>query len=566
MKFPGVAKKLLLVALVLLVLSVIFAVTSLFPVNQSADQSAVASKNTLINDTLLLSPNETYREGLGSFHGGEKISLSIECPTAFPINFSIITYSGLQYSNSSPSNITYSFIAGADYYEAVFFSDALTDGTVHFQISIQEPTILFPYSWLTEPSKIMFLISISLVVLIMPKIVFSNFPNFPNFKFEKLISPSVREKSHRCLLILILLSLTFWILILTINANPLATFENWYTDHARHSYVSTLFLKDGFSVFNTPLGKLSDFDNSYYKFVTWPEMPHLYPLGSIFLFLPFGVLLQNGFDVILVFKIEIALFLISAHVCLYFFLRSFIKKDIVWILKAVGIYIIYVTLVIYAANGMFDSIAFLFSLLALPMFMSERYDYFLLLLAISTFFKYQAGIFLFPLIIIGLVMLLKKNKLSNLWKNKAVVAGAALGTISAFTSTLSAPYFLAAGPKLIMNGINAFSPNAQIPWSLQSFATLLTLVATVTYAVYMLNKNSLLSFVALFMLLPGFMLPYFQNWYLPFVFIYVLIPQQKKELEVTVVWLVFMITVLSFGGLSFNPMPILDNLKGLIRL
>ncbi len=88
----------------------------------------------------------------------------------------------------------------------------------------------------------------------------------------------------------------FWFFLLAVNSNPLATFENWYTDHARDSYVSSLFLKDGFSVFDEPLGKLASLDNSYYKFVTWPEMPHLYPLGSIFLFLPFGVLLQNGVD------------------------------------------------------------------------------------------------------------------------------------------------------------------------------------------------------------------------------------------------------------------------------
>jgi hypothetical protein len=295
-------------------------------------------------------------------------------------------------------------------------------------------------------------------------------------------------------------------------------------------------------------------------------MPHLYPLGSIFLFLPFGVLLQNGFDAILVYKIEIAIFLVFAHICLYFFLKNFLKKDLVWLLKALGVYIIYVTLVIYAADGMFDSVAFLFSLLALSMFMTERYDYFILLVAVSVFFKYQAGIFLLSLIIVGLMKLFEKNKLSNLLRNKAVVAGAALGFVSVFTATLSVPYLLAIGPQLIMNGINAFSPNSQVPWTLQSFSILLTLATTLAFAVYMLNKNSLLSLSALFMLLPSFMLPYFQNWYLPFIFIYVLIPQQKKELEVTMLWLIFMIVVLSFGGVSFNPLQIFGALKSLLKL
>ncbi|MGD0071243.1 MAG: hypothetical protein ABSB71_06795 [Candidatus Bathyarchaeia archaeon] len=558
MKRLGTAKTLLFATILLLVLSIVLAVVSLFPINTGGNQSYV-----LINDTFRLSPNEIYREGLGSFHGGEKISLLVQCPTAFQKNFSIITYNGLRYSNFSQSDIAYSFTAGADYYEAVFFSESPNAGMVHFQVSVQEPKAVFPYSWLTEVSKIMFLLSLGLVILVMLKIVFSNSSKF-TLNMSNL--PSLSEKNRRCILVLLLLSLVFWLLLLAVNANPLATFENWYTDHARDSYVSSLFLKNGFSVFDEPLGKLASLDNSYYKFVTWPEMPHLYPLGSIFLFLPFGVLLQNGFDAILVYKIEIAIFLVFAHICLYFFLKNFLKKDLVWLLKALGVYIIYVTLVIYAADGMFDSVAFLFSLLALSMFMTERYDYFFLLVAVSVFFKYQAGIFLLPLIIVGLMKLFEKNRLGSLLRNKTVVAGAALGIVSVFTATLSAPYFLATGPQLIMNGINAFSPNSQISWTLQSFSVLLTLAATLAFAVYMLNKNSLLSLSALFMLLPIFMLPYFQNWYLPFIFIYVLIPQQKKELEVTMLWLLFMIVVLSFGGVSFNPLQIFGDLKSLLKL
>jgi hypothetical protein len=206
---------------------------------------------------------------------------------------------------------------------------------------------------------------------------------------------------------------------------------------------------------------------------------------------------------------------------------------------------------------MFDSVAFLFSLFALYMFLTKRYDYFFLLVAVSIFFKYQAGIFLFPLIILGLIKLFQANTLTSLLRNKAVIAGVIFGFVSLFTAYLSAPYFLATGPQLIMNSINAFSRNTQISWELQSFLILLTLTVTIAYAAFMLNKNSLLSLSALFLLLPSFMLPYFQNWYLPFIFIYALIPQQKKELEVTSVWLIFMIFMLSLSGVAFNPLQIL---------
>ncbi len=167
-------------------------------------------------------------------------------------------------------------------------------------------------------------------------------------------------------------------------------------------------------------------------------------------------------------------------------------------LKALGVYIIYVSLVIYAADGMFDSVAFLFSLFALSMFMTERYDYFFLLVAVSVFFKYQAGIFLLPLIIVGLMKLFQKNKLSSLLRNKAVIAGAALGFVSVFTAYLSAPYLLATGPQLIMNGINAFSPNTQIPWALQSFSVLLTLAVTLAYRSLHAKQEQFAFFVSAF--------------------------------------------------------------------
>jgi len=556
MKHVGTAKILLFATLLILTISIVLAVVSLFPINPGSSQSRV-----LTDSTFKLSSNETYRQGLGYLSSGENISLVVQFPTAFQKNFSIVTSNGVSYSTTSKSDINYSFTAGSDYYDAVFFTDSPNAGMVHFQASIEEPKALFPYSWLNDASKIMFLLGLSLAMLLTLKILFSN---SSKFKLTRFSMPSLSVKNRRRILILLLLSLTIWLFLLSINSNQLATFQKWYTDNARDSYSSSLFLKDGFSIFDQPLGKLASLDNSYYKFVTWPQMPHLYPLGSVFLFLPFGVLLQKGFDPSLIYKTEIAIFLVFATVSLYFFLKNFLKKDMTLLLKLIGVYIIYVTLVIYAADGMFDSVAFLFSLFALYMFLMERYDYFFLLIAVSVFFKYQAGIFLLPLIIVGLIKLFQTNGLSSLLRNKAVIAGIIFGFVSIFTAYLSAPYFLATGPQMIMNGINAFSTNRQISWGLQSFSVLLTLAVTLAYAVYMLNKNSLLSLSAIFLLLPSFMLPYFQNWYLPFIFIYALIPQQKKELDVTMVWLIFMIFMLSFGAISFNPMQILNGLEHLV--
>jgi hypothetical protein len=548
---------LLNVSAALLVLSVVLALASIYPVQSGQTQSSV-----LLDSSFHLSSLETRRQGLGSFHGGENLTVQVQGDPGFVKNFSIITYRATNFTEQSSGDITFSFLAGADYYEAVFYCLPDTSGNVHLTVEVNKPAVDYPYSAIGSPAKLLFVASLSVIILVTLKTAVDQNAKkpFPN------VLPSIGRTGRRRLIILLLVSLVMWFSLLALNTNSLAGFEDWYTDHARHPYTSTLFLSRGFAVFDTPLGDLSSSDSSYYKFVTWPEMPHLYPLGSIFLFMPFGVMLQNGVDSLLVFKLEIALFIAVVHVCLYFFLKYYWKKplDLPW--KLVGVYIIYVSLVIFAANGMFDSIAFLFSLFGLTLFLTKRYDLFILLLGVSIIFKYQAGIFLLPLIIYALLELYRANKISGLIKNKALVAGAALAVISVFTALLSAPYLLQTRAELVMNGINAFNSHSQIPWWLQTLAVLLTLAVTLAYTFYMYKRSSLMSLSAIFLLLPSYMMPYIQNWYLPFLFAYILVPTEKKELGATMIWLVFMILMLSFGGSSFNPLLIFENLKTMLHM
>lgn len=545
------------VSAALLVLSVVLALASIYPLQTGQTQTGV-----LLDERFHLSSMETRRQGLGSFHGGENLIVQVQGDPWFVKNFSIITYRAVNFTEQSSGDITFSFFAGADYYEVVFYCLPGTSGNVHLTVTVNKPGVEYPYTALGSPAKMLFAASLSVIILVTLKTAVDQNAkkSFPT------VLPSISRTGKKRLIILLMISLIAWYSLLTLNTNPLADFENWYTDHARHPYTSTLFLSEGFRVFDTPLGILSSSDSSYYKFVTWPEMPHLYPLGSIFLFMPFGLLLQGGVDSILVFKLEITLFIAVAHVCLYFFLKYFWKKplDLPW--KLVGVYIIYVSLVIFAANGMFDSVAFLFSLFGLIMFLTKRYDRFILLMGVSILFKYQAGIFLLPLIVYALLELYRENNLSGLIKNKPVVAGAVLALISVSTAVLSTPFLMQTRAELVMNGINAFNPHSQIPWWLQTIAVLLTLSVTLAYAAYMYRRNSLMSLSAMFLLLPSYMMPYIQNWYLPFLFAYVLVPSEKKELGATMIWLVFMILMLSFGGSSFNPLLIFENLKTMLHL
>jgi hypothetical protein len=556
MKQLTMSKLFLFCTMLLLGLSVVIAVVSLYPV--AADNSF-----SVTDVSFVVTPLEMRRHGLGSFRGGENISISIRNPENAPFNFSVETYNGTLYSTASTGDIEYSFTAEPEYYEAVFFSDSTIEVEIHFMVSVQEPTVLFPFSWLTTPAKILFFFSLGSIMLLLLKPALHTASVFKADEYKaQLLSP----KGRRILLILILLSLAFWFFLLAVNTNPFASFENWYTDHARHPYSATLFTKVGFSIFDTPLGQLASSDNSYYKFVTWPQMPHVYPFGSLLLFLPFGFLLQSGVNQVFVFKMEIAVFLLFAHFSLYYFLDRFWKQKMFPFLKLLAIYALYIPLIVYAANGMFDAVPFLFSLVAISMYLDGRYDYFLLFMAVSVTFKYQPAIFLLPLIIMGVLKLFEQHGFSSIIRNKVVIAAAVLAGVAVFTAVLSAPFLMETQPELVMNGINAFSPHAQIPWALQSFAVLLTLAVTLIFAVYMLNRNPLISLSALFILLPSFTMPYFQIWYLPFFFGYALIPQQKREKEVTMLWLIFIMAVLAFGGISFNPSHVLAGWQRVLGL
>jgi hypothetical protein len=546
-------KTLFAVAMIFVALSLALGVAGNYTVTTNQTETIV-----IIDDTFMLTQNTIRRQGIGACQRGENITVTAESPANFSKKFTIESYSGIRFENISDQNVNYSFTASQEYYEVVFYTQHLQATSVHFKVTVQQFQVNAPFSWVSQPAKVLFMASLALaLILILKQILKHQTVNAATKPSLPFISSSNR---HRIIGLLVL-SLILWLVLVALNGNPLGTLENWYTDHARHSYASSLFLKDGFAVFSQSLDTLASQDSSAYKFITWPEMPHLYPLGSIILFLPFSAFLQTGATPILIYKLEIATFLVIAHICLYFFLKVFLKRELEVFWKLVGIYIIYMAFTVYAADGMFDSVAFIFSLFAVTMLLSERYDAFFVLIAASVFVKYQTGIFLLPLMTVGILKLLQQEKFSNLIRNKAVILGFILFALSLSTAYLSAPYLLQTRPELIMNGVIAFSQSAQVPWAVQSLAVLLTLTASLSYVFYMRNRNMLLSMSALFLLLPSFTLPYFQNWYIPFIFIYILIPQTKSDIKATMLWLIFMIVVLSFGGSAFDPSRIIDNIK-----
>lgn len=565
--------QMLLCTLLFLVSGLVFSVASFAPVSGVGTIRIV-----MIDDSFTVTPQENYRQGLGSFHGDENLTIVVNQTQNVPINFTLLTYSGTRYSNTSSSDIQCSFVPEADYYEAAFEAVGEESAEIYIRATVTKPAVEYPLSWLGTPSKGMFLVGwAATLMLILKPIVSKN--NSASSEYPRQNAVFEDEKRNlRRLKIAVTVSLIFWFALLVLNSYPLATFENWYTDAARHPYTSVLFTKVGFSVFDTPLGALSSADVSPFKFVTWAEMPHLYPVGSVFLFLPFGAMLEGGVAQVVVFKAEIALFLWVSHVCLYFFLKWFFRQELdvkpqtflserfhnpqlEAALKVVATYVLYVVLVVYAANGQFDSVAFLFALSALPFFFKSRFDLFLLLAAAASTFKYQAGIFLLPLIMVSLNRLFQMSSIKAVLRNKVVLAATGLALVDLFTAALSAPFLVSARPELVMNGVNAFSPHAQSSWQPQAFAVMLTLVVTLASAIYLLKRSRLMSLFMVFALVPAFMMPYIQPWYLPFFFMYALIPQDRRSQQVTLVWLIFMAFILAFGGLAYSPLAIAENIR-----
>lgn len=549
MRRSGLKSSLLRILEMLLLVSVILCLLSLYPL-----QNNINEKRMIIDDSFRLTSNEVLHYGLGAFRGGENISILIEKQTMTPVNFSVVTYGKVHFMQEVGKSLNYSFVASTDYYEAYFEAGPQTNDRVSFKVLVESLEESSPFAFLSLPAKLSFFFSWLLLCFMLVVCIHRSSP--------KPLLNRILPKNNHVLILFTLLSLLFWCIILSINNHQLGTLENWYSDHARNPYSTMLFLKFGLRVFSSPLSQLSSLDFSPYKFVTWPEMPHLYPAGSFCIFFPFGFMLENGFSTIVIFKSEILLFVVVAHCCLYLFLKHFWELNSNFALKMLAIYIFYAVLVVYAANGMFDAFALLFSLVAALLFLREKPAASILFFTLSTTLKYQAGIFLFPIALLSLMQLLKTGKKS--FKDWKLAVSFGLLTVDIYTAFLSAPALFNARSQLIMNPINLFNMHSQISWCIQCVLVLLAFTVTMM-TVNMLEQNKALQFLLVFSLFPCFLMPYFQPWYLPFFFVYTLLSQNRRELNITLVWVIALSLILSLGGLSFNPLQVFNNIIAALR-
>ena len=204
--------------MLLLVLSVVIGVVSMCPAAPANATSAVDNYSSITDVSFVLTPLEMRRHGLGSFRGGENISISVNNPEHSPFNFSVESYNGTYYSSTATGDIEYSFTAEPDYYEVVFSSESTVE--IHFAVSAQKSTVFYPFSWLNTPAKVLFFFSLASIILLLlnPSLRTVSVFNVEEYK-ARLLSP----KGRRILLILILLSLALWFFLVAVNTNPLGS-------------------------------------------------------------------------------------------------------------------------------------------------------------------------------------------------------------------------------------------------------------------------------------------------------------------------------------------------------
>lgn len=515
-------------------------------------RGAGIEKHVLIDDTFKLDPNEIRRHGLGALRAGDEVYITIRELNNFTVKCSVVTYEATIYERECAGYDKYVFTADYDYYEVVFYNSESTPRNINLSASLERGAERYPNSWLAIPAKLLFFTGWTLTVSILMWQVVKTPLERSN---DRRNNSASRSTSNKKLIVLLLVSCIVWLSLLTTPKYSPMGLENWYTDHARHPYSAYLFAKYGFSVFDTPLGKLASIDNSFYKFVTWTEMPHLYPIGSIFIFLPFGLLLQSGVPSSVVFKMEIALFLIFAHVCIYYFIKHFSGKPLRRLVKYSGIYAFCFLLIMYSANGMFDAIPLLFSLMSVIEFVKNHYSKSVIYATVAAFFKYQAAIFLIPLTLIALIRLYKDVGLYDAAKKIWLPFTLILVSVEAYTTYLNIPFMMRARPELTMNGIYLFGPHAQIPWQTRFFAIFSTLAFAIIIVLYLLRKGGTISSLLLFYsFFPFFTMAYFQPWYFPYFYIYALIPERASLVNVVVLWLVVISLIISLGYCRYDPL------------
>jgi hypothetical protein len=150
------------------------------------------------------------------------------------------------------------------------------------------------------------------------------------------------------------------VLVVPLFKPPRYSLAPLYTDHMRHAYAAWALLNIGPEVFTTPIGQW-EFGASH-PFDMWTTLPHLYPIGSLILFLPFGIVINLELvPELLVNMAMIMLFGIGGVVGSWLLYQT-LSESYEPVLLTVVMLMVAPSYVFWGLNGFFDTIAVVLAL------------------------------------------------------------------------------------------------------------------------------------------------------------------------------------------------------------
>lgn len=162
------------------------------------------------------------------------------------------------------------------------------------------------------------------------------------------LSPEYKKRAFAWLVVAV-------VLVVPLFKAPRYSVAPLYTDHMRHAYAAWALLNIGPEVFTTPIAHWN-FGASH-PFVSWPTLPHLYPIGSLILFIPFGVLINLGVvPEPLVNMAMIMLFGVFGVVASWL-LYDTLNDSYEPILLAIVLLMVVPSYIFWGLNGFFDTVA-----------------------------------------------------------------------------------------------------------------------------------------------------------------------------------------------------------------
>lgn len=362
----------------------------------------------------------------------------------------------------------------------------------------------------------------------------------------------------------LLLMVSFLLTIVVISLSPFdGSLEGCYGDHLHYQAVAQLFLQTGLRVFGTPVGELAASTQPSLPHLIWVELPYALTLGNLLVFLPFGALNNLGIlPEAAVQKLLICFLSLVAHIAIYYFIDELTKRRVTLAVKAILSIIFYLSLVRWSLNGFADAISILFIVLTIRFLREEKSTNALLCYAMSVFMHYRALYFL-PLGIQVVFRMYREGKLSptSLWRAGTsakvaygfTIAASILTIYTAYVTFVRFPYMRVLGEVASFWGI---WPNPLSPEFFSPALAIPVFAATALAIAYLVRKKELLaaSTVAVALLLLS-LFPYFQIWHPIFLLPIPLMPKDKWNKRVTLLWLLLSVSVLvaAFSPLAWLP-------------